>query len=255
MPYVDRDGVKIFYRERGSGPAVLLSHGYAATSEMWEGQAEALSDSYHVISWDMRGHGESDSPDDLEQYSEATTVADMAAILDACNAQKAVIGGLSLGGYMSLAFNLAHPDRVHALLLFDTGPGYRKDDARDGWNEMAERRARSFEKKGLDALSSGGRETQISTHRSAKGLSLSALGMLRQFDAQVIESLPEITVPALVLVGEEDKPFLAASDMMAAKIPGAKKVVIPGAGHSANLDKPEEFNRAVREFLDPLPRW
>jgi pimeloyl-ACP methyl ester carboxylesterase len=109
MPYLNRDGVKIYYEHRGAGAAVLLSHGYSASARMWAGQLDALADAYHVIAWDMRGHDRSDSPDDPALYSHEATVADMAAILDACGERRAVIGGLSLGGYMSLAFNLAHP--------------------------------------------------------------------------------------------------------------------------------------------------
>jgi len=255
MPFIDRDGVKIFYRDSGGGPLVILSHGYGATSAMWKGQAEALSDRYRVVSWDMRGHGKSNSPEDPALYSEATTVDDIAALIDACGSKKAVVGGLSLGGYMSLAFNLAYPDSVHALMLFDTGPGYRNPEARAGWNEMAEGRARDFRENGLDALSTAGREARASAHGSAEGLALASLGMLRQYDSRVFESLPSITVPTLVLVGELDKPFLAATDVMAAKIPNAQKVVIPAAGHAANLYQPEAFNQAVSEFLASLDPW
>lgn len=255
MPHIDRDGVKIFYRDSGSGPLVILSHGYGATSGMWKGQAEALCDRYRIVSWDMRGHGQSDSPEDPELYSEQATVDDIAALIDHCSAEKAVVGGLSLGGYMSLAFNLAYPDRVHALMLFDTGPGYRNPEARAGWNEMAEGRAQEFREKGLDALNTAGREARTSAHTSAEGLAFAALGMLRQYDSRVMESLPSITVPALVLVGERDKPFIQATDVMAAKIPNAKKVVIPDAGHAANLYQPEAFNEAVSDFLAGLDPW
>ena len=82
----------------------------------------------------MRGHGQSDYPADPAAYSEALTVADMAALLDEVGADRAIVGGLSLGGYMSLAFHRAHPQRVRALLIIDTGPGFKKDDARDAWN-------------------------------------------------------------------------------------------------------------------------
>ncbi|WP_322796895.1 alpha/beta fold hydrolase [Tepidiforma sp.] len=252
MPHLDRDGVSIFYQVAGSGPAILLSHGYSATSRMWDAQVSALSPEYAVVTWDMRGHGQSDSPDDPSAYSEAHTVADMAAILDALGVESAVIGGLSLGGYMSLAFHLAHPDRVRALMLFDTGPGYRNPAGREAWNRTAEARAVAFETRGLEALGPGA-EVRIAAHRSARGLALAARGMLAQFDSRIIESLPSIAVPTLVLVGEKDEPFLGATDYMAAKIPGARKVVIPGAGHAANIDQPEAFNRAVREFLASLP--
>jgi len=252
MAYIDRDGVKIYYEDNGSGDAVLLSHGYSATSQMWRGQVANLSPDYRVITWDMRGHGQSDSPEDQAAYSEAATVQDMAAILDACGIERAVIGGLSLGGYMSLAFHLAYPERVRALMLFDTGPGYRNPKGREAWNETAYARARAFEEKGLEALG-GGAEVRVSQHRSAAGLAKAARGMLAQFDSRVIESLETIRVPTLVLVGANDTPFLNASQYMAEKIPGAKLMTIPDAGHAANIDQPDAFNQAVREFLSGLP--
>jgi pimeloyl-ACP methyl ester carboxylesterase len=176
----------------------------------------------------------------------------MAAILDHCGVSRAVVGGLSLGGYMSLAFYLAHPERVRALMLFDTGPGYRNPEARAGWNRLAERRAQALEQQGLDMLREGSDEVRSSVHHSAAGLAHAARGMLAQFDSRVIDSLPRIAVPTLVLVGQRDEPFLAATDVMTAKIPHAIKVVIPDAGHAANLHQPEAFNRAVEEFLRAL---
>ena len=258
MATLTRDGVKIHYEVHGSGPPLLLSHGYSATSAMWQGQVAPLSARHQLILWDMRGHGASDSPDDPALYSEAHTVADMAAILDAVDAASAIIGGLSLGGYMSLAFHRAHPKRVRALLIIDTGPGFKKDEARQAWNETARERATRFEREGLAALSDGSAERRLGTHHGskapggAKGLALAARGMLAQKDDGVIQSLPEIRVPSLVVVGSEDKPFLAASDYMAAKIPGAQKAVILGAGHAANIDRPQEFNAALLRFLDTL---
>ena len=251
MSYLDQDGTKIYYEDHGAGDtAIILSHGYSATSAMWKGQVEAFEDDYRIITWDMRGHGLSDSPDDPGLYSEAHTVADMAAILDECGVGQAIVGGLSLGGYMSLAFNLVYGPRVTALLLFDTGPGYKKDAARDGWNEMAGERAREFEEKGLDALGASN-EVRISSHRSAQGLAHAARGMLAQVDSRVIMSLPDIQIPTLVLVGAQDHTFITPTDYMTAKIPGAKKVVIPDAGHASNIDQPVLFNQAVEQFLSP----
>jgi pimeloyl-ACP methyl ester carboxylesterase len=196
----------------------------------------------------MRGHGRSGSPDDPRQYSQDASVADMEAVLDACGIGRVVAAGLSLGGYLSLAFRLARPDRVAALVLCDTGPGFRSDQARQRWNDSALAQAARLERGGLAALG-GGPETRAAGHHSAAGLAHAARGMLTQRDASVIESLPSITVPALVLVGALDKPFLAAADYMAAKIPGAARAVIPEAGHASNIDQPEEFNRQVLAFL------
>jgi pimeloyl-ACP methyl ester carboxylesterase len=252
MPTLDRNGVKIHYQAYGSGPAILLTHGYSSTSGMWAGQIEPLSASHRLIVWDMRGHGQSDYPADPALYSEGLTVGDMAAILDAEGVKSAVIGGLSLGGYMSLAFRNAHPDRTDALLIIDTGPGFRKDEAREAWNRTALATAERFETKGLEGLGGLSAERALARHRSADGLALAARGMLTQRDAAVIDSLPDIAVPSLVIVGANDTPFLAAADYMAAKIPGAEKVVIADAGHAANIDQPQAFNSAVTGFLAGL---
>jgi pimeloyl-ACP methyl ester carboxylesterase len=252
MPKLNRDGVSLHYEVHGGGPVILLSHGYSATSKMWRGQIEPLTRTHKLVLWDMRGHGQSDSPEDIAAYSEAATVADMAAILDAVGAEQAIVGGLSLGGYMSLAFYRMHPDRVEALLIIDTGPGFRKDDARARWNETALATAERLEKQGLAALSTRTREVAASDHRSAEGLARAARGMLTQRDAGVIDCLPSIAVPSLVIVGADDAPFLNAADYMANKIPGAEKVIIPGAGHAANIDNPDAFNEAVTRFVYSL---
>jgi pimeloyl-ACP methyl ester carboxylesterase len=254
MPKLNRDGVEIHYEVHGSGPTLLLTHGYSSTSEMWQGQIEALSKHHQLVLWDMRGHGRSDYPDDPIVYSEASTIADMAALLDAVGARTAIVGGLSLGGYMSLAFYRAHPERVTALLIIDTGPGFRKDDAREAWNRRANDTGDRFEREGLEVLKSASPERSSVSHRDATGLARAARGMLTQRDARVIELLPEIKVPSLVVVGADDTPFLAASDYMAAKIPGVQKAVIPAAGHAVNIDQPQAFIDAVLPFLDGLPR-
>jgi len=253
MPEINRDGVNIYYEVHGEGPPLLLTHGYSSTSAMWHEQIDALAKEHKLILWDMRGHGQSDYPDDANAYSEALTVDDMAAILDAVGAKRAIIGGLSLGGYMSLAFYRTHPERARALLIIDTGPGFKKDDAREAWNARALATADRLDREGLDVLKSATRERAAATHRNAKGLALAARGMLTQRDARVIELLPDIKVPCLVVVGADDTPFLAASDYMTAKIPRAQKVVIPSAGHAVNIDQPKAFVDAVEPFLKNLP--
>src|SRR5882757_3336351 len=220
MAKLNRSGVEIYYEVHGSGPPLILTHGYSSTSAMWQGQIEALSKRHQLILWDMRGHGLSDYPDNPAAYSEALTVGDIGALLDAVGAGTAIVGGLSLGGYMSLAFHRTHPERVRALLIIDTGPGFKKDDARETWNKRARDTGDRFDREGLDVLKALSAERASVTHRNANGLALAAHGMLAQRDARVIESLPGIKVPSLVVVGADDTPFLAASDYMAAKIPG-----------------------------------
>ena len=253
MPTIDRNGVKIYYEVHCDGPPLILTHGYSSTSAMWQGQVAALSKQHKLVLWDMRGHGQSDYPEDPAAYSEALTVGDIAALLDEVGAKTAIVGGLSLGGYMSLAFYRAHPERVAALLIIDTGPGFKKDDAREAWNRRVFDTAERFEREGLAVLQSASRERSTVSHRDATGLARAARGMLTQRDARVIELLPDIKVPSLIVVGADDTPFLAASDYMAAKIPGAKKVVIPAAGHAVNIDQPQAFIDAVLPFLNSLP--
>jgi pimeloyl-ACP methyl ester carboxylesterase len=249
------NGIDIDYEESGSGPAMLLTHGYSATGHMWEGQRKALADRYRVISWDMRGHGQTDSPDDPTQYSADLTVADMRGLLEHLGVDRAVVGGLSLGGYVSLAFYLAHPEMVRALVICDSGPGYRNEQARADWNRRAFERASELERHGFDSLRGRSREQReaATRHRSAQRLAHAARGMLAQSGSRVIDGLPAVRVPTLIIVGDQDQPFIAPCEYMAKKIPGARLAVIAGAGHSSNLDQPDAFNHVLREFLDGLP--
>jgi pimeloyl-ACP methyl ester carboxylesterase len=248
------NGIEIEYQDGGQGSPVLLGHGYSATGRMWDSQRAALGDRYRIISWDMRGHGQTESPADPAQYSAALTVADMRALLQHCGVERAVVGGLSLGGYVSLAFYRAHPEMVRALVICDSGPGYRNAEARAAWNTRAHERAVELESKGLDALAGRSREMReaMGHHRSAQGLAHAARGMLAQQDSAVIDSLPSIRVPTLVIVGDRDQPFLGPCEYMAKKIPGARLEVIPDAGHSSNLDQPAIFNRVLGNFLQSL---
>jgi pimeloyl-ACP methyl ester carboxylesterase len=236
MPTMDRDGVRIAYEVHGAGHRLplLLTHGFGASARMWDPNLGALSADRQVITWDMRGHGDSDSPEDQSLYTQPACLDDMAALLEATGAERAVLGGLSLGGYLSLAFRFQAPARVAALLLFDTGPGFRNDAARQRWNEQALVTASRLERKGL------------------AGQARAARGMLTQSDGTVIDSLPSVDVPTLVLVGADDKAFLGAADYVAAKVPGAQLVTIEDAGHIANRDQPAAFNAAVTAFLAGL---
>jgi pimeloyl-ACP methyl ester carboxylesterase len=245
------DGVTLAFRvdnPQGSGVPLLLTHGFGATSGMWGPNIEALSADRPVIVWDMRGHGSSDAPDQMDRYSEPIAVADMAAILDAAGAERAVLGGMSLGGYLSLAFHLAHPQRVAALVLVDTGPGYRNDQARDKWNAWVERRAQQLERG--EPATDFSAEVAQAVHEHPEGLPRAARGVMAQKDARVITSLESIAVPTLVVVGAQDTDFLASAEYMHRKIANSRKVVIDNAGHAANMDQPETFNAAVRELLE-----
>ncbi len=251
MPYLTRNGVRLYYEDHGQGSPLLLTHGYGASAGMWQPQIAAFQDTYRLIPWDMRGHGESDSPDDQAFYSQDHTVEDMRELLDHLNIEHAVLVGHSLGGFLSLAFHVAYPERVRALILQGCGPGYRNPASRAKWNERTERRAHTLEEEGLDALG-GGAEVRISTQRSAVGLAKAARGILSQVDARVIDNLPRIQVPTLILAGEGDAPYLQGINYMADHIPQASKVIIANAGHGANVEQPAVFNDHVQRFLAQL---
>ena len=235
MAYLDRDGVRIYYETFGppdGATPLLLTHGFSGSSAMWQPNIAALSAARPVITWDLRGHGSSDAPDDPARYCAEECVADMAALLDACGFARAVAGGQSLGGFLSLEFYLAHPDRVAGLVLCDTGPGYRRDEARQQWNDRAIALAGRLERDG------------------AQGLALAARGILTQRDARVIDALPAMTIPALVLVGARDHDYFGAAKYLATHLPRAVHAVIPDAGHASNADQPDLFNQQVLAFLD-----
>jgi pimeloyl-ACP methyl ester carboxylesterase len=251
MPLVQLNGININYEEHGdrAGPAILLTHAYAATLQMWEPQFAAWAD-YHVIAWDMRGHGGTDSPPSQDDYSEKLTVEDMRALLDHLNVEQAVISGLSLGGYLSLEFQHAHPDRTRALVLCNTGPGYRNPEGRQQWNDFSINYAKRFEERGIDGL---GRGIEIDAtkqyQRSSQGLAFAGRGILTQRDAVVMDNIESIDVPALIVWGADDARYKSGCEYLAAKIPNARLVTIEGAAHAVNLYQPEAFNDAVLEFL------
>ena len=251
MPEIDRGGVRITYDITGSGPAFLLTHGYTASAHMFRPNLPALSANNTVITWDVRGHGRSDYPADQTQYSPQLAVGDMVAILDAAGIERAVVGGHSLGGYLTLRFHLAHRDRVAGLVLIDTGPGYRNDAAREGWNKMATDYASSFERRGLDALG-GSDEVQADVHRDATGLARGAghpHPVRRPGDRVAARHRGAHAgdrrrgrhpVPRrFALHGGEDPRRAAGRD--------------PRAGHAPNIANPAAFEREVTAFLASIP--
>jgi pimeloyl-ACP methyl ester carboxylesterase len=259
---LERNGARLYYEVNGVGPPVLFTHGFAATSRIWHDQGVALASRNTIIAWDMRGHGRSRVVVDDSTHSEAGTHADehlfgvdetlddMAAILDELGHDRAVIGGHSLGGYMALAFYQKYPERVRALLLLATGPGYRSDEAREKWNTMAKGLGHRIEKNGLEELQKLDHNMDPGEHESALELGMAARGMLVQRNSQIIDSLADIRVPTLVVVGKKDRGYVTASNYMVEKIPNAELISIPNAGHALNLHQPELFNTAAHEFLD-----
>jgi pimeloyl-ACP methyl ester carboxylesterase len=222
---------------------------------MWRPQIPALAKGSRFIIYDARGHGQSDSPPSVEQYSADIVVEDLKQLLKSLKIDRAVVGGLSMGGYQSLRFYLRHPEIVVALILMDTGPGYRNPARRDEWNRQQAERAKLLETQGMAAyapMAPSYVNKEMLLKQNPIGLANMARTVVAQHDSLVIESLENIKVPTLVLVGEKDTPFLQAVEYMSKAIPGAQHKVISRAGHAANIDNPEEFNRAILSFLEKL---
>jgi pimeloyl-ACP methyl ester carboxylesterase len=157
MPSVQAsDGAEICYRAVGEGTPLILSTASFSSLLHWSGQEQALSRRYRLVTWDYRGHGHSEAPVEPERYSLAQVVDDLRAVHDAAaGGEPAFVGGLSIGGLVSLSYYLAHPERVRALLLFNTGPGFKNPEALAQWNEMLEKAATKMETVGLESYLAG----------------------------------------------------------------------------------------------------
>jgi pimeloyl-ACP methyl ester carboxylesterase len=252
------------YEEEGKGAAVLLLHGYPFNRSMWRSQMEALSERYRVITPDLRGFGEtgavSDEPATMREMAE-----DVAALMDELNIRRFTLGGLSMGGYVALAFYRSNPLRVRNLILADTRPQADTDEARENRERQAEQALRegmegiadSMLPKLLSSATLNERKGVVDELRAMmtgtdpRGAAAALRGMMQRQDQTQL--LPRILAPTLLIVGSEDQLTpLADAELMHREIRGSRLEVIQGAGHVSNLERPEEFNRALRDFLDSL---
>jgi pimeloyl-ACP methyl ester carboxylesterase len=267
------DGVSIYYEHHlPDGPArptVVFSCAYCTTHENWRGQVEpVLAAGHPVVLWDLRGHGDSEAPDHADSYSIDRVVADLLAVAEATTpGAPFVAAGLSFGGLASLHFAVRHPNRVAALALVDSGPGFKNPEAAAGWAAQVERTASFLETRGFDAFVGGragttciGSKPELSAARAAgQAIRAQSVAGVARFGREVsgpappvIDELATLDMPALVIVGENDKPFRRAAEVMAAKLPNSQHVIIPGAGHIVNIEEAEIFNRELIDFLAKL---
>jgi pimeloyl-ACP methyl ester carboxylesterase len=221
-----------------------------------------------VLLWDYRGHGRSQAPEDPAAYGMAQVVEDLGRVLDwGAPGRAAALGGHSFGGLASLHYGASHRERLRALLLFGSGPGFRSAAPQAVWAQQTERTAGFLERRGMRAFLASaagatavGLRPELPAARAAaeaiaaqdpRGLALFARHVAANAPP-AIDALPGLDVPALVLVGERDEAYLRAAEVMAARLPRSHKVVLPRAGHVANLEEADAFNAVLLDFLAPL---
>ena len=256
-------GIEMAYELEGRGPPVLLLHGYPFNRTMWREQVEALRASFRVITPDLRGMGETETSAEPATMNEMAR--DVAALLDQLSIERVMLGGLSMGGYVALAFARRFPLRVRALVLADTRPQPDTDEARRAREEQARKAleegmsalGEDLLKKVLAPATLGERPDIVERVREmilstkAEGAAGALRGMAARSDQTPF--LPNIIAPTLILVGSEDRITPPAdAELMRREIRGSRLEIIPGAGHISNLERPDEFNRALSEFLRAL---
>ena len=258
MPHADVNGQRLFYEDTGDGDDVIVfSHGFFMNHAMFDPQVEALSDRWRCVAWDERGHGETQtSPDPFTYWDSAS---DLLGLLDHLGVQRAVLAGMSQGGFLSMRAALTAPDRVRALVLIDTQPGAEAPEQLAGYDQLTEA-----------WTAPGGPPPEVVAAVAALILgpeypdperwmgpaAALAPDAMRQIYAtlrdrdDISSRVDELTMPTLVIHGTDDASISVDIARTYVKdLPDATLVEIDGAGHAANLTHPAQVNPALEEFL------
>ncbi len=268
MPHLTTDdNVKLFYEESGSGVPVVFVHEFAGDYRSWETQIRHFARSYRCVAYNARGYPPSDVPADGERYSQDRARDDIRAVLDALKIDKAHIVGLSMGGFAALHFGFTYPQRARSLVVAGCGYGAAPNQ-RQQFAAEAEAAARKFEEgmaKAAEAYALGPTRVQFQNkdprgwqefayqlaEHSSEGSVRTLRGVQKRrpslFD--LVDRMKAITVPTLVMTGDEDWPCLEPALLMKRTIPTAALVVMANAGHTINLEEPAAFNQHLADFL------
>jgi pimeloyl-ACP methyl ester carboxylesterase len=279
MPFTEVNGQRLYYEDSGppparratspgdppagqarAAPALVFSHGFLMDHEMFAPQVAAFSGGHRVVTWDERGHGLTESTEDDFSYWDSAD--DLRGLLDALSIQHAVVCGMSQGGFLSLRFALAHPERVIGLVLIDSQAGLEDPNRlprnRSGVDAWATDGPSDSMVEAIAALIIGANRPE-SPYWTAKWKSRRQEGVRQIFRTLITRDditgrLGEIQAPALIIHGEEDRAIeMARAQALAAGLPAARPLVrVPGAGHASNLTHPEPVNAAIASFLDEL---
>ncbi len=261
------DGVKLYYEETGAGTPVIFVHEFAGDMRSWEPQMRHFGRRYRCIAYNARGYPPSDVPPE-GQYGQDLARDDILAVMDAAGVDKAHVVGLSMGGFAALHFGMAHGGR--ALSITVAGCGYGAEpEKRDQFRAETEATAKLIAEEGAeafaDAYSMGPTRVQFLNknprgfqefrdqlaEHSTDGAARTMLGVQRErpslFD--LTDRMAKISVPTLVLTGDEDWPCLLPAILMKQTIPTAALAVMPNCGHTINIEDPQAFNAIVDRFL------
>ena len=277
MPYATTDdGVRLYYEESGSGIPVIFVHEFAGDHRAWEPQMRHFARRYRVITYSARGYPPSDVPEDPARYSQARATADIAAALDHLKIDKAHVVGLSMGGFATLHFGLAYPERALSLVVAGCGYG-ALPGKREQFQQEVEQTARHIETQGMTIAaksyalgptrvqfqnkdSRGWAEfAELLAEHSSTGSALTMLGVQRRRPSlyELVDRMRRMMVPTLVVTGDEDEPCLEPGLLMKRSIKAAGLVIIPNSGHTINLEEPGLFNRCCDDFFHQVEagRW
>jgi len=259
------NGITMAYDDCGEGPAVLLIHGFPLNRQMWQPQLSALAKAgYRVITPDLRGFGESSAP--LGGYSIDAFANDLVTLLDALQIERAVVGGMSMGGYVLMNMLERFPERVRAACFITTKSSADDEAGRARRSAMAA----DAEKFGASPIIKVFAELLFSPDASQtksqlvakvtawmrdtdpKGLAGGLLAMRDRKDYTPL--LPGFRQPSLIIAGAEDRAMSPnAVELLTAGLPSCQSRTIEKGGHMVNLEQPEEFNATLLRFLDGLP--
>jgi pimeloyl-ACP methyl ester carboxylesterase len=277
MPYaVTDDDVNLYYEESGTGTALLFVHEFAGDHRSWEPQVRHFAHRYRCITYAARGYSPSDVPSEPERYSQARAVADAIAVLDHLSVDRAHVVGLSMGGFCTLHLGLGQPGRALSLVVAGCGYGAQPERV-ESFRAETEATARAFETDGSQGVAEryavgpsrvqfqnkdprGWREfkRQLGEH-SALGSALTMRGVQQRRPSlyALTDALRLLSVPTLIVAGDEDEGCLEPSLMLKRTIPSSAMLVLPRTGHTCNLEEPGLFNSAVADFLATVEcgRW
>jgi pimeloyl-ACP methyl ester carboxylesterase len=277
MPFATTDdGVRLHYEETGSGSPVIFVHEFAGDYRSWEPQMRHFGKRYRCLAYNARGYPPSDVPEEVSAYSQARAADDIRAVLDHLGIAKAHVVGLSMGGFATLHFGFRHPARALSLMVGGCGYGAEPEE-RQRFRGEAEIIAAGLRSAGMGVFAEkyayGPTRVQFENkdprgfaefkamlaEHSAEGAANTQLGVQRERPSlyDLVEEMRRLTVPTLILHGDEDWPCLKPGILMKRTIPSAALAVLPNCGHAINLEEPDEFNRLVGDFIAQVEsgRW